>query len=173
MHVVHLLTKESIEERVWETLRLKKSLFAGVFDSPVAEVSFEALGKKSVLQSVKEIFANQPGRPKPVIDPPPPVAVPLASAPVAPPVPVNGAVDAAAGLIEAGVRLLESLASGSGEVDGLVTKDPRTGRPQLAIPLPQGFDAGRLTRTLAGAAAMVRAPAVKAGGPGPLSRRAG
>ena len=65
VHVVHLLTKDSIEERVWETLKLKKSLFAGVFDSPTAEVSFAALGRKSVLQAVKEIFADQPERPKP------------------------------------------------------------------------------------------------------------
>jgi SNF2 family DNA or RNA helicase len=68
VHVVHMLTTDSIEERVWETLRLKKSLFAGVFDSPTGEVSFAKLGRKTVLQAVKEIFANQPGRPKPVID---------------------------------------------------------------------------------------------------------
>ncbi len=68
VHVVHMLTTDSIEERVWETLKLKKSLFAGVFDSPTAEVSFAALGRKTVLQAVKEIFAEQPGRPKPVID---------------------------------------------------------------------------------------------------------
>ena len=71
VHVVHLLTKDSIEERVWETLKLKKSLFAGVFDSPTGEVSFAALGRKSILQAVKEIFAGQPGRPKPLIDQPP------------------------------------------------------------------------------------------------------
>ena len=68
VQVVHLLTKDSIEMRVWETLQLKKSLFAGVFDSPAAEVSFAALGRKSVLQAVKEIFAGQPGRPKPVVE---------------------------------------------------------------------------------------------------------
>src|SRR5205823_2394147 len=55
VHVVHLLTEGSIEERVWETMSLKKSLFAGVFDSSAAEVSFAALGRKSVLQAVKEI----------------------------------------------------------------------------------------------------------------------
>jgi superfamily II DNA/RNA helicase len=71
VHVVHLLTEGSIEERVWETLKVKKSLFAGVFDSPTAEVSFAALGRKSMLQAVKEIFADQPGRPKPLIDHPP------------------------------------------------------------------------------------------------------
>src|SRR5258707_8199041 len=68
-----MLTSDSIEERVWETLLLKKSLFAGVFDSPTGEVSFEKLGRKTVLQAVKEIFAEQPARPKPIVD----AAVPL------------------------------------------------------------------------------------------------
>src|ERR1039457_4328484 len=70
VHVVHMLTSESIEERVWETLALKKSLFAGVFDSPVGEVSFAKLVQKTVLQAVKEIFADQPVKPKPAIDQP-------------------------------------------------------------------------------------------------------
>jgi hypothetical protein len=56
---------------VWETLSLKKSLFSGVFDSPTGEVSFAKLGRKAVLQAVKGIFAEQPGRPKPIIDNPP------------------------------------------------------------------------------------------------------
>jgi hypothetical protein len=43
-----------------------------VFDAPTSEVSFAKLGRKSVLLQVKEIFANQPGRPKPIIDAPPP-----------------------------------------------------------------------------------------------------
>jgi hypothetical protein len=68
---------------VWETLRLKQSLFASVFDSPAAEVSFAALGKKSVLQAVKEIFADQPGRPKPILEPPQPAPLPIASLPPA------------------------------------------------------------------------------------------
>jgi hypothetical protein len=71
VQVIHFLTKGSIEERVWETLRLKKALFSGVFDSPTAEVNFEALGRKNVLQVLKEAFANQPGRLKPIISPPP------------------------------------------------------------------------------------------------------
>ncbi len=77
VHVIHMLTSESIEERVWETLQLKKSLFAGVFDSPTGEVSFAKLGRKTVLQAVKDIFAEQPGRPKPEIDHAP--AVPVAA----------------------------------------------------------------------------------------------
>ena len=56
---------------------VKKSLFAGVFDSPTDEIGFASLGKKSVLQAVKEVFADQPGRPKPVIEAAPPVPVPI------------------------------------------------------------------------------------------------
>ncbi len=218
VHVVHLLTRESIEERVWETLQLKKSLFAGVFDSPTAEVSFAALGRKSVLQAVKEIFADQPGRPKPIVDQAPPKPIPIQTAPApttqatpppapvappsaapapagpqsavpappaphaavpapaaphdAPPAPaapqaaasapaaprVAGFEQAAAGLIEAGVRFMESLA-GNG-LGGLLSHDPRTNRPVLSIPLPQAVDPDRLTRTVSALlAALGRPPA--------------
>jgi SNF2 family DNA or RNA helicase len=80
VHVIHMLTEKSIEERVWETLALKKSLFAGIFDSPTSEVSFAKLGRKTVLQVVKEIFAEQPDRPKPGIDHAPATPVMVAQA---------------------------------------------------------------------------------------------
>jgi len=161
-----LLTKDSIEERVWETLKLKKSLFAGVFDSPTGEVSFAALGRKSVLQAVKEIFANQPGRPKPLIDQPTTKAVPVQSIPgsippAAPPVAAAAVPpqstefqQAAAGLIETGVRFLEALAGlaqnapAEGASSKLVSVDPRTNRPVLSIPLPESMDQNRLVRAL-------------------------
>ena len=160
VHVVHLLTEGSIEERVWKTLQLKKSLFAGVFDSPTGEVSFAELGKKSILQSVKEIFADQPERPKPLVDQPPAKAVPIQAAPApAPPPPVAvsqpaGFEQAAAGLIETGVRFLESLAAvaksaPTGEdLSSLVSRDPHTNRPVLSIPLPQSLDQDRLMRAI-------------------------
>ena len=156
VHVVHLLTKDSIEERVWKTLQLKKSLFAGVFDSPTGEVSFAELGKKSMLQAVKEIIAEQPGRPKPLVDQEPAKAVPIQSAP-APTAPSSspaGFEQAAAGLIENGVRFLESLAAmaqGAQAREGLanlVSRDPHTKRPVLSIPLPQSLDQDRLTRAI-------------------------
>lgn len=179
VHVIHMLTTASIEERVWETLRLKKDLFAGVFDSPTAEVDFAKLGRKSVLQAVKEIFANQPGRPKPVLEQPPPKAVPVEeAAPViavpipqhtVPAMPAAELGSAAAQLIEAGVRFLESLTAGRtavgtgipsgnpnsgnsiGKVLGtLFLRDPRTNRPVLAIPLPESMNEQRLTSALSG-----------------------
>jgi len=182
VHVIHMLTDKSIEERVWETLRLKKSLFAGVFDSPVGEVSFEKLGRKTMLQAVKEIFAEQPGRPKPVIDHAP--SIPLVAMPpqsdtqvqtpsvaganiadstaatpqINTPAPNgNGVALAAASFIEAGLKLIESFApdaingkAGTSPkpldhaISTLFTRDARTNRPALAIPLPESVTQERL-----------------------------
>jgi superfamily II DNA or RNA helicase len=77
VQVIHLLTEKSIEERVWETLRLKKALFTGLFDEMKDEISFEKLGRKNMMRVIKEVFSDQPGRPKPVLTPeaPQPVAV--------------------------------------------------------------------------------------------------
>jgi superfamily II DNA or RNA helicase len=178
VQVIHLLTTGSIEERVWETLRLKKSLFAGVFDSSVAEVSFAKLGRKSVLQSVKEVLANQPGRPEAAATavPPPPATLPAQSAP-APAAsgatsagePADGVGVAAAGLIEAGVKFIESLTSGStaagpaaaqAGLSGLFRRDDRTNRTLLSIPLPESVSQERLVAAVSTALnALVRAAA--------------
>jgi superfamily II DNA or RNA helicase/predicted nucleic acid-binding Zn finger protein len=188
VHVIHMLTSESIEERVWETLQLKKSLFAAVFDSPTGEISFEKLGRKTVLQAVKEIFAEQPGRPKPLINgiAVAPVAIAAMQAPVSAKEPAEalaastapvadsgmrtsgGALEgndvemAAATFFEAGLRFIESIASGTtasssvgssgGRLDqplsGLFTRDARTNRPALTIPLPPSVTQERLTGAL-------------------------
>ncbi len=175
VHVIHMLTADSIEERVWETLRLKKSLFAGVFDSPTGEVSFEKLGRKSVLQAVKEIFADQPGRPKPVIDtaPPSPVALmpPPAATREAAPKPAAGGVEAAAAsLIEAGIKFVESMASnGSGgkALAGLIARDGRTNRPVLSIPLPETVTQERLAGAISALLKAFGGAAAAATGGGP------
>jgi superfamily II DNA or RNA helicase len=80
VQVIHLLTENSIEERVWQTLNLKKALFTGLFDEGKDEISFEKLGRKSMMHVIKEVFSDQPGRPKPVLTPeaPQPVAIPEA-----------------------------------------------------------------------------------------------
>jgi hypothetical protein len=62
---------------------------------------------------------------------------------------------AAAGLVETGVRFLESLAavaqnaSAEKVLSNLVSVEPRTNRPVLSIPLPQAVDQNRLVRALA------------------------
>ncbi len=52
---IHLLTENSIEERVWETIRVKKELFKDLFDGAGSEVSFEQLGRRSIIESLKAI----------------------------------------------------------------------------------------------------------------------
>jgi SNF2 family DNA or RNA helicase len=183
VHVVHMLTTDSIEERVWETLRLKKSLFAGVFDSPTGEISFAELGRKRGLEAVKEIFAGQPGRPKPVIDPVAPFAVKPMAAPIAANSPQQtepagatsaatsdvhgrtgaaGIEEAAAGLIEAGLKFIESLGGAAGSyseasggrlhqiVSGLFTRDAGTNRPVLSIPMPESVSQERVAAAISG-----------------------
>jgi hypothetical protein len=52
-------------------------LFTGLFDEAEDEISFEKLGRKTMIHAIKEVFSDQPGRPKPVLTPeaPQPVAV--------------------------------------------------------------------------------------------------
>ena len=52
VQVVHLLTEQSIEERVWETVKLKVALFTGLFDLSTNEVSFAKLNPKSTMQVI-------------------------------------------------------------------------------------------------------------------------
>lgn len=187
VQVVHLLTNGSIEERIWEILRLKKALFAGVFDSPTNEVSFASLGRKSVLQAVKEMVMEQP-QPKPVDVPAPPQ--PSQTMPTNGHAKPNDLQKAAAGLIEAGLTFLESLgatvpgeSSGtathgsapqptaiananpqqttshsiSNALAGLFSRDARTQQPTLTIPLPESITESRLAQALGGLLNRLRA----------------
>jgi SNF2 family DNA or RNA helicase len=64
VHVIHLLTTGSIEERVWETLQRKKSLFAGVFDSPQA-----------LEQVLSGLISRDPGTNRPMLSIPLPESI--------------------------------------------------------------------------------------------------
>ncbi|MGH7887541.1 MAG: DEAD/DEAH box helicase, partial [Candidatus Binatia bacterium] len=113
MLAIHLLTENSIEERVWETIRVKKELFKDLFDGAGSEVSFEKLGRRSMIDTLKEIV--------------PETAVPMAEPEIqktdgraggvdgrdasAPP-PTNGSDGtghALGMLLEAGIKFLETL----------------------------------------------------------------
>ena len=77
VQVIHLLTEGSIEERVWQTMRLKRALFSGLFDMTADEVSFEKLGRSTMMKVVKEVVDDTP-RPSPAIEEEPePEPVPL------------------------------------------------------------------------------------------------
>lgn len=60
VQVIHLLTEGSIEERVWQTMQLKKALFSGLFDLTADEVSFEKLGRSTMMKVVKEVVDDTP-----------------------------------------------------------------------------------------------------------------
>ncbi|MCW5981296.1 MAG: DEAD/DEAH box helicase [Bryobacteraceae bacterium] len=154
VQVIHLLTEGSIEERVWETLRLKKALFSGLFDGTSDEISFEKLGRKKMMEQIKEIFAGPP-------QPAPAAVPPQAAKPKTELAPQPDLIAAAAGLFEAGLKFLESLTPAQKTaappaarirqtVEALVQTDPRTRRPSLAIPLPEGFSAERLAGSIEG-----------------------
>jgi len=163
------------------------------------EISFEKLGRKSMMHVIKDVFSDQPGRPKPVLTPeaPQPVAVMEAKrngnaaaknvdarggpTGTKPQLPADGTMrvaqnptqdgDARSGLfvpdakqavskfLEAGLTLLESLASPGG-ADGfgpierglsrLLRTDAQTRRPTLEIPLPESITAERLARVITG-----------------------
>jgi len=204
VQVIHLLTEHSIEERVWETLRLKKALFSGLFDSTTDEVSFEKLGRKSMMQVVKEVFCDQTVLPMPVSAPqaqvargveeaerkrptePVPVGIPVlalerearvgvpawqsdiegraVSAVSLPGLAVPEPAEAAAKLLEAGLKFLESIAPPRADMtqpavslepirrglSALFRTDSITQRPTLSIPLPETFSADRLAGVISG-----------------------
>jgi hypothetical protein len=139
VQVIHLLTEKSIEERVWETMRLKKALFAGLFDGVTDEISFEKLGRRTMMQTIKEVFADQErvAQSAPAAEPPPLARLPISAAPVAAPAVAATAPErvpggrlaesvppepdlrqAAAALLEAGLTFLESLVGSQAAAPG-------------------------------------------------------
>jgi len=137
-----------------------------------------------MMQAVKEIFNSQPSEAKPVMDPLSPTANATLQGPpttqetsVAPPNakahqsddPVgtepkpDGVANAAASLLEAGLRFIETIASdraaGSStdtstsrldqSLSGLFSRDAKTNRPVLSIPLPESVTQERLTGAIA------------------------
>jgi SNF2 family DNA or RNA helicase len=153
---VHLLTENSIEERVWETIRLKKALFEGLFDGASSEVSFEKLGRRSMMETLKEIVpdaaaATEPepdkkaGKPSETINRES-AAQPGFEKP-------DGIGHALGMLLEAGMKFLESLSlSGSGKSSEGSTQ-PTAGRSPSERPRPQSPGMGQLGRNIEAAIA--------------------
>jgi hypothetical protein len=101
---------------------------------------------------MKEVVADrpQPEKPKPAIAPAPPARVET---------PPDTVGKAAAGLLEAGLKFLESMTSDrplDQVLSGLISRDPGTNRPVLSIPLPESITEGRLTNAIAGLLSRLR-----------------
>ena len=148
VQVVHMLTEGSIEERVWATMRLKRALFKGLFDAEADEVSFEQLGRKSILKVVQELYSDEAGGKLPDPDPPerdaapPPDETPAsddipsgtdepADSPPSKPAPPASIDDAVAGLVEAGLQFLEAFAA------------PPQVQPEQRVPSRKGASAAK------------------------------
>ena len=128
VQVIHMLTEGSIEQRVWATMRLKRALFTGLFDSEADEISFEKLGRKSMLKVVQELYSDEAEGTPPDAAPPEQESAPRPdetpsgddvpsgsdeplSGPPDKPAPPASIDDAVAGLVEAGMRFLEAFAA--------------------------------------------------------------
>jgi superfamily II DNA or RNA helicase len=90
VRVVHLVTRNSIEERVQRVIEQKRALFTGLFDGETDEVSFAALGQPAFLDAVRELLVDD-GRTGSVSD--------------------RSPEEARSRLIDAGVQFLEALAA--------------------------------------------------------------
>ena len=150
---VHMLTENSIEERVWETIRLKKALFQGLFDGTSSEVSFEKLGRRSMMETLKEIVpeatapATEPeiqktdGKPR-ELDRREPSGE-------SEPERTDGAGRALGMLLEAGLRFLETLSLGgngeSGEKRSHASAEEQEPSDQARS---HGSELGRLARNI-------------------------
>jgi hypothetical protein len=127
VRVIHFVTRATIEERVLRTLDMKRSLFESVFKDERDEIDFEALNQRPFLETVREIVGEE-GNP----------AV------------AEAAADPRQAVVQAGVQLLEAIASlytrpsgnGQAAADGtaalasFIGTDARTGQPVLQVPLP-------------------------------------
>lgn len=150
---VHLLTENSIEERVWETIRLKKALFQGLFDDASSEVSFEKLGRRSMMETLKQIVpeavapATEPdlqktdGKPTELNRSEPSARSEPDS---------NGGTGRALGtLLEAGLKFLESLSlRGSGESREKPTHPTAAERVPSEQPRLHSSELGPLARNI-------------------------
>src|SRR5262249_34884109 len=132
VQVFHLVTRDSIEERVLRALAVKRNLFEGVFAGGSNEVVFDRVGQTAFLDTVRDLIGEEP-----------PASV---AAPAPPAEPDSEALQK---VLQAGVQFLEALAAllpatsaspvqgnGSPVLLSLVGTDTRTGQPVLQLPLP-------------------------------------
>ena len=153
---VHLLTENSIEERVWNTIRLKKALFEGLFDGAGSEVSFEKLGRRSMMETLKEIVPDAAAATDPESDKKTgkrsetisreSAAQPEFEKP-------DGIGQALGMLLEAGMKFLESLSLRGNGASSEGSTEPTAGRAPSERPRPQSSGIAQLARNIEAAIA--------------------
>ena len=175
VQVVNFVAQGTIEEGMLSVLAFKKSLFAGVLDGGANEVFLHGTRLARFMESVDRVTGKM-GEPETAEDTAPVAEAALQESP-APAEPVAPAeVAAATGvpepstvsdpwatLVDAGLKLVESLAAPRSDDDGRAARaapeswletDPHTGRTYLKLPAPAPETlqrlAGALSALLAG-----------------------
>ena len=123
VQVFNLVTRDTIEERVLRTLTQKRNLFESLFAGTNDEVLFENLGRQTFLETVRQLFGEQPPAPEPL---------PQALLPT----PMPAGLDAGSALMQAGVAFLEALAAVMKAAPSVETNGARSAQPMLHVPLP-------------------------------------
>lgn len=104
VQVYHLVTRDSIEDRVQRVVSRKRELFEGLFNGTSDEVTFESVGQQTFLETVRDLFHEE---------------TPTTPTTEEVPVPLPTAQPSA--LFAAGVQFLEALAES-------LPADPQPGR---------------------------------------------
>jgi SNF2 family DNA or RNA helicase len=76
VRVVHFVTRGTIEDRVSETIRLKKQLFTGLFDGSEDDVEFDTANPTELLTAVRDLLKEPTSEPTPQKQPPDAAALP-------------------------------------------------------------------------------------------------
>ncbi len=121
VRAINLVTRGTIEERVLQTVAMKRSLFDGVFAGTADEVSFEALGQRPFLDAVRGLLGEEPTEDEPTPH--------EQKAPVA----ATQEIDSRQALTQAGVLFLEALAN---LCSAAARVENENGQRTLQIPLP-------------------------------------
>ena len=162
VQVVNFVAQGSIEEGMLSVLAFKKSLFAGVLDGGESEVFLQGTRLSKFMESVDKVtgamgdvdVASEPAIEESV-HPPEHVASAPAPAPATAP-----AADPWAGLIDAGLQLVEALVQRNtdptGQPSAWIERDPGTGRDVLKLPMPEPQTVQRLADALGGLLARLR-----------------
>ncbi|MFM7150670.1 MAG: DEAD/DEAH box helicase [Gemmataceae bacterium] len=130
VQVIHLVMRDTIEERVQQVAQRKQALFEELFTGEGDLFSLEALDRQPFLEAMRELVepvVERPGEEPTPVPPPPPQATPQ-------PEPE---------LRRAMLALLDALAAAVGDSGVRRLIDTETGRPALLVPLP---DEERLRR---------------------------
>ena len=140
--VINFIGQGAIEEGMLSVLAFKKSLFAGVLDGGEVDIFMQGTRLSKFMESVEKVTEVMPkDEERGAID---------ATAPSSTPVPTPAA-DPWAAILEAGVALLQGLAT-SRDASGTVApplgieRDPVTGQASIRLPLPDPSVLQRLAK---------------------------